>query len=142
MARAFDKRTLALLSSLCVAIAIFVLDLATPPALAVWTLYMAPLLALYGWGRKADIYSAAVICAILIYLGLYLAPAEQSMPYALPNRLLEIAIVLVFAVAMGRRLDARRALLRQHSSLKRLLDERNRALEELMAQPQRTEAGS
>jgi uncharacterized membrane protein YccC len=139
MARAFDKRTLALLAAILAVLAIFMLDLFTPPLFAAWTLYVPVVFALFWWARKRDIYITAVVCTALICLGFFLAPAEQRMNYSLTNRLLEIAIILALAVGMGRRIDARRTLLRQHSNFKRLLDERNSALEEIMTQQRRTE---
>ncbi len=139
MASKADIRVLAPWIAVLGAIGVSVLDLLTPPPVAVASLYVLPMLALVWWGKKRGLYLGAVVCSGLILLGFALVPAHQELPYALINRLLAIAVLLVFAVVMGRRVDARRELLRQYSRMKRLLDERNSALESLMAQQRQTE---
>ncbi|MFN8466594.1 MAG: hypothetical protein U0X20_13635 [Caldilineaceae bacterium] len=134
MARMRDKRSLALLAAVFGAAGIFVLDLTMPPLIALAGLYVLPMIALVWWGKKRVLYLGAVGCAGLILLGYALVPVRQELPYALVNRLLPIAVLFVFAIAMGRRIDARRELLRQYSRTKRLLDERNAALEAFLAQ--------
>ena len=139
MAGVFDNRVYALAVAMLSAIGVFALDLLTPSPVAVASLYVLPMLALVWWGKRRGLYLGAAVCSGLILLGFALVPAHQELPYALINRLLTIAVLLVFAVVMGRRVDARRELLRQYSRMKRLLDERNSALESLMAQQRQTE---
>jgi hypothetical protein len=91
------------------------------------------------WGKRRDVYLTALFCIALLALAFYITPAEQELPFAATNRLIEAALVLIFALAIGRRIESRRELMRQHSRLKRLLDERNSALELLMAQQRRLE---
>lgn len=134
MVRARDNRMYAVVLAGAGAGGVFVLDLLTPPAVAVAPLYVLPMLALVWWGKKRGLYLGAVFCSGLIWLGYVLSPDEQGLPYAAINRLLSVTVLLVFAVAMARRVDARRELLRQYSRTKRLLDERNKALEAFMAQ--------
>jgi uncharacterized membrane protein YccC len=134
MKRAIDKRYIALTTAALGALAVFLLDLFTPPQVAAWTLYVLPLFALMWWGKKRDVYVTAVVCAVMICLGYVFSPPELGMPFAAINRLLEVAVIFVFALAMGRRIDSRRELMRQHNRLKRLLDERSAALEAMMAQ--------
>jgi hypothetical protein len=111
-----------------------VLDLLTPPPVVAAPLHVLPMPTLVWWGKKRGLYLGAVVCAGLIWLGYVLTPAEQELPFAAVNRLLPILVLLVFAVAMGRRVDSRRELLRQYSRTKRLLDERNAALEAFLTQ--------
>jgi hypothetical protein len=139
MGRAIDKRYIALLAAMLGALAVFLLDIFTPPQVAAWTLYVLPLFALMWWGKKRDVYVTAAICAGLVLVGYYVSPPEQRLAFALTNRLLQVAVILIFAIAMGRRIDSRRELLRQHSRVKRLLDERNAAFEHLMAQHKHSE---
>lgn len=139
MASKADIRVLAPWIAVLGAIGAFVLDLLTPSPVEVASLYILPMLALVWWGKKRGLYLGAIVCSGLILLGYALMPAHQELPYALINRLLTIAVLLVFAVVMGRRVDSRRELLRQYSRMKRLLDDRNSALESLMAQQRQTE---
>lgn len=134
MMRAMDSRYVVLLTAAAGAVAVFLLDLFTPPQVAAGTLYVLPFVALLWRGRKRDIYVTAILCAVLIAAGYVLSPAEQRMSHAMTNRLLQVGVVFVLALGMGRRIDARRELLRRHSRLKRLLNERNAALELLMTQ--------
>jgi hypothetical protein len=139
MERAIETRYIALLAALLGATAIFTLDLLTPAEFAAWTLYVLPLLALLGWGKKRDVYFTTVVCAGLLVLAFLLTPAEQTLAWAAANRALQLGILFVFAFHIGRRIDSRRELLRQHSRLKRLLDERTVALEQLIPQLRRSD---
>jgi hypothetical protein len=139
MERAIDKRYIALLAAMLGALTVFLLDIFTPPQVAAWTLYVLPLFALMWWGKKRDVYVTAAVCAGLVLVGYYVSPPEQRLSFALTNRLLQVAVILIFAVAMGRRIDSRRELMRQHSRVKRLLDERNAAFEHLAAQHKQSE---
>ena len=134
MARVLDRRVFVPVLAVLGVISVFVLDLLTPPPVVAAPLYVLPMLALVWWGKKRGLYLGAVVCTGLIWLGYVLTPAEQDLPFAAVNRLLPVLVLLVFAVAMGRRVDARRELLRQYSRTKRLLDERNAALEAFLAQ--------
>ena len=134
MARVLDRRVYAPVVAVLGVTGVFVLDLLTPPPVAAAPLYILPMLALVWWGTKRGLYLGAAVCAGLIWLGYVLTPAEQELPFAAVNRLLPVLVLLVFAVAMGRRGDSRRELLRQYSRTKRLLDERNAALEVFLAQ--------
>jgi hypothetical protein len=142
MERTTDKRIVALLAAWLGAAIIFAIDYFAAPEIVVTSLYILPLLLLMWWGRKRDVYLTALFCIGLLALAFYLSPAKQELPFAIVNRLIEAAVVLTLALAIGRRIDSRRELMRQHTRLKRLLDERSRALELLMAQQQATTQGA
>jgi hypothetical protein len=134
MERTTDKRIVALLAAWLGAAIIFAIDYFAAPEIVITSLYILPLLLLMWWGKKRDVYLTTLFCIGLLALAFYIAPAKQELPFALVNRLIEAAVLLTFALAIGRRIDSRRELVRQHSRLKRLLDERSRALEVLMTQ--------
>jgi hypothetical protein len=140
MERTTDKRIVALLAAWLGAATIFAFDYFAAPEIVVTSLYILPLLLLMWWSKKRDVYLTALFCIGLLGLAFYLSPAKQELPFALANRLIEAAVVLIFALAIGRRIDSRRELMRQHNRLKRLLDERSKSLELLMGQQQPVKA--
>jgi hypothetical protein len=137
MASRFDKRIYVLWIVAVGAIGTLALDLLVPAQVDVAGVYVLPMVALVWSGKKRVLYLGAVGCAGLILLGYTLVPARQALPYALVDRLLAIAVLFVFAATMGRRVDTRRELRRQYSRMKRSFDERDSALEALMAQQAR-----
>ncbi len=139
MASRFDKRVFAPWIAAVGATGVFALDLLTPPQVVVASLYVLPLIALVWWGKTRGIYLGAVVCAGLILLGYALVPAQQVLPYGLLNRLLVIVVLFVFAVAMGRRIQSHRELRRQYGRMKHAFEERDSALEVLMAQQRQSE---
>jgi Sec-independent protein secretion pathway component TatC len=139
MARKFNNRAYALLAAVILAIGVFGVDLLTPAPVVVASLYMLPMLALVWWRKKRGLYLGAVLCSGLVFLAYILSPAEYKLPFSAINRLLPVFILFVFAVAIGRRVDSRRELRRQFGRVKRLLDERNSALEVVMLQQRQTE---
>lgn len=139
MTSRFDKRVLAPWIAAVGAIGVFALDLLTPPQVVVVSLYVLPMVALVWWGKRRGMYLGAVVCAGLILLAYALVPAQQIVPYALINRLLIVVVIFVFAVAMGRRIHSHRKLRRQYGRMKHTFDERDSALEILMAQQRQSE---
>lgn len=139
MARMPNKRLFALWGAAVGAAGVFVLDLVTPPQVVVASLYILPMIALVWWGKRRGMYLGAIVCAGLILLGYALVPIQQVMLYALLNRLMIIAVLFVFAIAMGRRIHSHRELRRQYGRIKHTFDERDSALEVLVAQQRKSE---
>jgi ABC-type multidrug transport system fused ATPase/permease subunit len=139
MTSRFDRRVLAPWIAAVGATGVFALDLLTPPQVVVASLYVLPMIALVWWGKRRGMYLGAMVCAGLILLGYALVPAQQMLPYGLINRLLIIVVLFVFAVAMGRRIHSHRELRRQYGRMKLTFEERNSALEALLAQQRQSQ---
>lgn len=98
----------ALTASLALAGAIFALDLITPPGLAVWVLYLLPLLLAYQWGRPAHLYVTMAVCTVLV-LGLSFAMPGTELAMAIASRLLGLTALwlLTGCLAVHMRREAR-----------------------------------
>jgi signal transduction histidine kinase/DNA-binding response OmpR family regulator len=82
-------------SSACV----FAADLFTPLGIAVWVLYLTPLLISFQLRRPVGPLAAAAVCTLLMALGYFLSPGGVSLTTAVVNRSLGIVTVWIMAAA-------------------------------------------
>lgn len=87
--------------SLMLAAGVFVLDLATPLGIPVGLLYFAPILLLYWAPSKVLPVIMAVLCSILVGIGLYLSPPGVPFSHALMNRLIGLVPLWTAAIAVS-----------------------------------------
>jgi PAS domain S-box-containing protein len=89
---------------------IFLLDLLTPKGIVVWLLYLIPLLVAYVSPRERDPLYFSALFTVLIWLGFLFSPPDAPIPYAVFNRVMGIAVMWAFALAMYNRKKTGRAL--------------------------------
>lgn len=93
-----ERRTAIYSSLLLALVAVFIADLFTPLGVAVWILYLVPLIiSLLSWNRAIPLVTATIATG-LAGVGFFLSPPGLSPSYAMANRLLGILTVWLIAI--------------------------------------------
>ncbi len=122
-----NARRAALLAAFLGAALLFVLDLYTAN-LTLWEPYLLPLLVVYLWGRRRDLYAIAAFCTLLIALSLILEPGQAASALALLIHLLQVVLLWLFAWLLGKRLESDAQRRRQAAELADQVQTRTAAL--------------
>lgn len=95
--RADDSLTLAVIAG--GAVCVFAADLFTPLGMAIWILYLTPLLVSFQLRRPVAPLAAAAVCTLLMALGFFLSPTGVDPSVGVINRGFGILTVWIMATA-------------------------------------------
>ena len=88
---------------LLLTVAIFILDMITPHLVAIWTLYLLPLLVAFYVSRVRKVFGLAALFSVLMVIGLAVSPPGLSFSIELVSRSMGVVVIWAFVLAMSSR---------------------------------------
>src|SRR5579859_2019097 len=98
------------LATLCIAAALFVLDLFTPLGVGKWGVYVIPLLIAFRARQRWYPFAFAALCSALLAVHFFYSPVGFDRRWLAPGRLMGTAVLWIIAGLLVQRKRAEAAL--------------------------------